>query len=72
MVFAKKLKLILEDEVNCRFEGLEQRVKSEIDKALKKFIPTAKFAPSYKMGYWDGYEHFFFLMLKIQQHILIV
>jgi len=52
-------KLIIEDEVNIKFEGLDVDVRRKISNALKYEIPYAKHMPQYKLGRWDGKVAFF-------------
>jgi len=52
-------KLIIEDEVNIKFEGLAVDVRRQISSALKFEVPYAKHMPQYKLGRWDGKVAFF-------------
>lgn len=52
-------KLIIEDEVNIKFEGLDVDVRRKLVNALKFEIPYAKHMPQYKLGRWDGKVAFF-------------
>jgi superfamily II DNA or RNA helicase len=52
-------KLIIEDEVNIKFEGLDVDVRRKLTNALKFEIPYAKHMPQYKLGRWDGKVAFF-------------
>ena len=52
-------KLIIEDEVNIKFEGLDVDVRRKLANALKFEIPYAKHMPQYKLGRWDGKVAFF-------------
>jgi superfamily II DNA or RNA helicase len=52
-------KLIIEDEVNIRLEGLEVDVRIKLANALKFEVPYAKYMPQYKLGRWDGKVAFF-------------
>ena len=52
-------KLIIEDEVNIRLEGLEVDVRRQLANALKFEVPYAKHMPQYKLGRWDGKVAFF-------------
>ena len=47
-------KLILKDEVNCKFEGLALTTRRTLEKKLKFFLPYAYHVPAYKLGRWDG------------------
>lgn len=51
-------KLILIDEVNCKFEGLPIHVRNEMVKAVAYVLPYAKFTPAGRMGRWDGKVNF--------------
>ena len=52
-------KLIIEDEVNIKLEGLEVDVRRRLANALKFEVPYAKYMPQYKLGRWDGKVAFF-------------
>jgi len=52
-------KLIIEDEVNIKFEGLDVDIRRKLSNALKFEIPYAKHMPQYKLGRWDGKVAFF-------------
>jgi superfamily II DNA or RNA helicase len=52
-------KLIIEDEVNIKIEGLDVDVRRKIANALKFEVPYAKHMPQYKLGRWDGKVAFF-------------
>ena len=52
-------KLIIEDEVNIKIEGLEVDVRRRLANALKFEVPYAKHMPQYKLGRWDGKVAFF-------------
>ena len=52
-------KLIIEDEVNIKLEGLDVDVRRKLSNALKFDVPYAKYMPQYKLGRWDGKVAFF-------------
>ena len=52
-------KLIIEDEVNIKLEGLDVDVRRKVANALKFEVPYAKYMPQYKLGRWDGKVAFF-------------
>ena len=52
-------KLIIEDEVNIKLEGLDVDVRRKLANALKFEDPTARYRPQYKLGRWDGKVAFF-------------
>ena len=54
-----KTKLILKDEVNCKFEGLALTTRRKLEKKLKFFLPYAYHVPAYKLGRWDGCVGYF-------------
>jgi len=54
-----KTKLILKDEVNCKFEGLALTTRRKLEKKLKFFLPYAFHVPAYKLGRWDGCVGYF-------------
>ncbi len=47
-------KLIIQDEVNCKFEGLDVVTRRKMVEALEYFLPYARHTPSYKLGRWNG------------------
>jgi len=51
---SKITKLIIKDEVNVRFEGLDVITRRKISDKLKYFLPYAYHLPAYKLGRWDG------------------
>ena len=48
------VKLIIEDEVNIKFEGLAIDIRRKLSNALKYELPYARHMPQYKLGRWDG------------------
>ena len=52
-------KLVIQDEVNIKLEGLEVDVRRKIANALKFEVPYARYMPQYKLGRWDGKVNFF-------------
>ena len=52
-------KLIIQDEVNCKFTNLDLDTRKALVKKFKYEDPTARFRPSYKLGRWDGAVSFF-------------
>ena len=52
-------KLIIEDEVNIKLEGLEVDVRRKLANALKFEVPYARYMPQYKLGRWDDKVAFF-------------
>ena len=52
-------KLIIEDEVNIKIEGLDVDIRRKLANALKFEVPYAKHMPQYKLGRWDGKVAFF-------------
>jgi superfamily II DNA or RNA helicase len=52
-------KLIIEDEVNIKLEGLDVDIRRKVANALKFEVPYAKYMPQYKLGRWDGKVNFF-------------
>lgn len=47
-------KLIIQDEVNIKVEGLPVEVRRKLANTFKYEIPYAKYHPAYKLGRWDG------------------
>ena len=52
-------KLIIEDEVNIKLEGLDVDVRRKLANALKFEVPYARYMPQFKLGRWDGKVAFF-------------
>ena len=52
-------KLIIEDEVNIKLEGLDVDVRRKLSNALKFDVPYARYMPQYKLGRCDGKVAFF-------------
>jgi len=50
----KSCKLIIQDEVNIKIEGLPVEIRRKLANAFKYEIPYAKYHPAYKLGRWDG------------------
>lgn len=50
----KSCKLILKDEVNVKFEGLEPSLRGKMIKAVEYTLPNARFTPAGRLGRWDG------------------
>ena len=50
--------LIIKDECNIKFDGLDPIVRREMVKALKFEVPGARYMPSVRMGRWDGKQSF--------------
>lgn len=52
-------RLIIEDEVNIKLEGVDVDVRRKLASALKFDVPYARYMPQYKLGRWDGKVAFF-------------
>ena len=52
-------KLIIQDEVNIKIEGLPVDVRRKVSNKLKFEVPYARYMPQYKLGRWDGKVGFF-------------
>lgn len=63
-------KLILQDEVNCKFEGLSTQVRHEMMKTVSYVLPYAKFTPAGRLGRWDGKVNFMNLGGSTYYHML--
>jgi len=50
----KQCKLVLQTEVNAKFEGLDPGIRRKLVEATKFFIPYARHTPAFKLGRWDG------------------
>jgi len=52
-------KLIIRDEVNIKFDGLDVETRRKIANKLKYELPYARHMPAFKLGRWDGTVAFF-------------
>jgi superfamily II DNA or RNA helicase len=52
-------KLVIKDEVNIKFDGLDVATRRKLVNKLKFELPYARHMPSYKLGRWDGTKTFF-------------
>lgn len=48
----------IEDEVNCKLEGLDLATRKKCANAVKYFLPHARYSPAFKLGRWDGTTSF--------------
>jgi superfamily II DNA or RNA helicase len=48
------VKLVIRDEVNIKFEGLNLEARKKLTNTFKYENPTARYQPAYKLGRWDG------------------
>ena len=55
----KTAQLIIKDEVNVKFEGLDLQMRKHLTNKFKYEIPYARYLPAYKLGRWDGTVSFF-------------
>ncbi len=55
----QKCTLVVKDQVNVKFEGLDPHTRRKVSEALKFFIPAARHMPAFKLGRWDGKVGFF-------------
>ncbi len=44
----------IEDEVNIRLDGLDLSLRRECVKAVKYFLPHARYSTAFQLGRWDG------------------
>jgi superfamily II DNA or RNA helicase len=47
-------KLVIQDEVNIKVEGLPVEIRRRLANTFKYEDPTARYRPAYKLGRWDG------------------
>ena len=52
-------KLIIKDEVNCKFVGLSPEIRRTLYTRSKIFNPANRFVPSCRLGRWDGCVYYF-------------
>jgi len=55
----KNCKLIIRDEVNVKFEGLDLDTRRALVKKFEYEIPGAKYLPSVRLGRWNGKISYF-------------
>lgn len=56
-----KLQIIYKDYVRCQVIGLTPEDRDKVYNHFSVFVPTARFTPKYKIGVWDGRNHYFTL-----------
>lgn len=54
-----KLQITIKDYVHCIIKGLDSEDTKRMYDEYSVFVPSARFSPKYKIGYWDGKIHFF-------------
>ena len=54
-----RCKIIINDEVNVKIDGLPVDVRRKISNKMKWQVPYARYLPQYKLGRWDGKVGFF-------------
>ena len=54
----KQCTIILEDEVNIKLENLDLSTRRECVKAVKYFLPHARYSAAFRLGRWDGTTSF--------------
>ena len=65
-------KLIIEDEVNIKLEGVSVDVRRKLSNALKFEVPYARYMPQYKLGRWDGKVAFLVSVVLVTSIISIL
>lgn len=65
-----KCKLLILDECNIKFEGLEVNTRRKLNQALEFFLPHARHTPAYKLGRWSGKISFCDLAARSYFHLL--
>lgn len=53
------VKLVIKDEVNIQFTGLDAEIRRKLANTFKYFDKSAQYRPAYKLGRWDGMIHLF-------------
>jgi len=51
---AKTCSLVISDQVNVKFDGLDPFVRRKLVNELKLLVPHARHTPAFKLGRWDG------------------
>ena len=54
-----RCKIIIEDEVNCKLEGLEVDARRRLVAKFKYEMPGARYLPAVRLGRWDGKVAYF-------------
>ncbi len=49
----------INDEVNCKLQGLDLKTRTKLVKKFKYDVPHARHTPAFKLGRWDGKKAFF-------------
>jgi superfamily II DNA or RNA helicase len=52
-------KIVINDEVNCKIEGLDADVRRRLAAKFKYELPYARHMPAFKLGRWDGKMAYF-------------
>jgi len=55
----KQARLIINDEVNVKIQGLELSVRQKLVSKFKYVVPHARYLPAVRLGRWDGKVAFF-------------
>lgn len=63
-------RLTLQDEVNCKFEGLEPSLRNKMINEVSYVLPYARFTPAGRMGRWDGKVNFMNMGGSTYYHML--
>lgn len=63
-------RLILQDEVNVKFEGLEPSLRNKMINEVSYVLPYARFTPAGRMGRWDGKVNFMNMGGSTYYHML--
>lgn len=50
----KTCTLVIKDEVNCFFSGIDAQTKRKIKEHFTYYVPGYRHMPKYKLGRWDG------------------
>jgi superfamily II DNA or RNA helicase len=50
--------LVILDEVNIKFEGLDVVTRRKLTQSVEFFLPHAKYTPAYKLGRWNGMQSY--------------
>lgn len=67
---SKTCKLIVKDEVNVKFEGLDPRTRSKLINAVQYTLPHARYTPAGRLGRWDGKVSFMTIGGSTYFHVL--
>lgn len=67
---SRECTLVIKDQVNIRFEGLDVVTRRKLVDSVKYFLPYARHTPAFKLGRWDGMVRFCDIGARSYFHLL--